>query len=727
LNSNITNSGKEEWLLVIRSNKEEYQEYVLKPGSNNIGREVDNAIILHDSTSSSYHAEIHYDQTNNNVLIRDCESTNGTFVNSRQIHKPQALYHEDQIRVGLCLITLIHSKEKLLQRNSTSNLKTKVTTELILESVDQYGVLLHNIGKQLVNVPDLDIALSEISELIKSMLGADQCIVILADKFDHLEEMGIPVSIAEKTIENKAANIFLYNETDPNGNNQEATVPVQSLYPMLLVPVMIDDDVVALIFARKPLESSTHFYNSDLQLVLAISNQVAMSLQRNRVEGELLYKSNHDSLTDLSNRAFFLDRLQQSLIRSKQEMGIEFAVLFFDIDNFKIVNDSLGHNVGDKLLLAMAERLKHNIRSVDLAAGDTVIARFGGDEFAVLLNDVKESIFALATANRLKEALSRPYNINGRKIFSSVSIGVALSKVGYETPEDILQDADMAMYQAKEMGKEQVAIYDSSMRDRALERMRIGTALKQSLQDEFQVHYQPIFSIETGRIAGFEALLRWYTKDRGILKPNEFMDSLDTAGLSFVTDNWVLQRACAQTVEWQNNFPGNPPLYITVNLSAKNISHPNLIDNISQVLRDTKVDPRNLYLEITERATTSDTESTIEVLRKLHSMGIRISIDDFGTGYSALNYLAQFPVDVLKIDQSFIQMIGVKEASKKIIEMVKALANHLGIIVVAEGVENIEQLEFVKSINCEFAQGFYFSKPLDAKSATELLNEGPQF
>ncbi|NQU29254.1 MAG: bifunctional diguanylate cyclase/phosphodiesterase, partial [Anaerolineae bacterium] len=384
--------------------------------------------------------------------------------------------------------------------------------------------------------------------------------------------------------------------------------------------------------------------------------------------------------------------------------------------------------VGDKLLLAMAERLKHNIRSIDLAAGETVVARFGGDEFAVLLDNVKESLFALSTANRLKETLSKPYNINGRKIYSSVSIGVAISTIGYEYPEDILQDADIAMYQAKELGKERVEIFDKSMRDRALERVLIGTALRQGvLQKEFRIHYQPIISLETGHIAGFESLLRWYTTDRGILKPGDFMDLLDTAGLSYLTDNWVLQNACSQAVEWQSKFPGNPPLFITVNLSARNIIQPSLVDNIDQVLQDTKLDPRNLYLEITERATTSDDESTIEVLRKLQLMGVQITIDDFGAGYSALNYLAQFPVDVVKIDQSFIKMIGVKDASKKIIEMVKALANHLGIIVVAEGIENIEQLEFIKSINCEYAQGFYYSKPLNAKSATDLLTEGTHF
>ena len=309
-----------------------------------------------------------------------------------------------------------------------------------------------------------------------------------------------------------------------------------------------------------------------------------------------------------------------------------------------------------------------------------------------------------------------------------MSIGVAVSTLGYESPEEILQDADIAMYQAKALGKERVEIYDKSMRDRALERMRIGTALRQGiLQKELQLHYQPIISMQTGRIAGFEALLRWYTPDLGILNPSDFLHAMDTAGLIYSTDQWVLQNACSQAVDWQNKFSSAPPLHISVNLSAINLRHPDLFENISQVLEETKLDPKSLFLEITEKVSTPDDKGTIELLRKLRSIGIQISLDDFGTGYSALNYLAQFPVDVLKIDQSFIKMIGKKDGSNQIVEMIKALATHLGIIVVAEGVEKVEQMEFLKSINCEYAQGYFYSKPLDARSTTELLKKGYQW
>ena len=625
---------------------------------------MDNDIVLHDKAASSRHAEIQYSHTKNTVTIRDLDSTNGTFVNGRRIKECLTLQHEDQIRIGHCLISILNYENRSSHRHPVRLPPTKVTGELILESIDQYGVLLHEAGRRLVNMPDLDTALSEIAELIKRMIGAEESKVFLADNFDNLNEVGIPVSLIEQTIENKSADIFSDTHKELSKEKEPITQPFES---KLLVPVIVDQKVVALIFARKSKQSANPFNNSDLQLILAISNQVAMSIQRSRVEDELIHNSNHDSLTELPNRVLFLDRLSRSMARSKKGGERGFAVLFFDVDDFKVVNDSLGHAIGDKLLIAMAERLKHNVRNIDIVARNSVIARFGGDEFAILLDDIEESNFALATADRLKEILSEPFNINGKQIFSTVSIGVAMSSIGYEIPDDILRDADMAMYQAKELGKARVEVYDAAMHARVSERMRMGTALRQgALQKEFRLHYQPIVSLQTGQIVGYEALMRWYTLDRGILNPADFMNALDTAGLIYSTDHWVLQNACRQAVEWGNKFPNILPLSISVNLSAKNIKHPNLIANIRQVLDETKLEAGRLWLEITEEVSAPDDERTIEALRKLRSTGVRICLDDFGTGYSALNYLAQFPVDVLKIDHSFVKMIGVNDDSHKI-------------------------------------------------------------
>ena len=710
------------WFLIIRSSNEELHEYTIKPGGNSLGRDHENDIVLNDNAASNQHAEIYYDESNGTLTLQDFESTNGTFVNGKRINKPQILQHDDQIRIGFCLITIIHSDPQLNRRGYVRHARTKVTSELILESIDHYGVLLHDVGQRLINVTDLSDALLEIAELIKRMIGAEECNIILADQFDSFGERGIPVSLARKIVENQSAITFSYPEgKHAEPNESSIAQPVQA---MLLVPVIIDGKVVALIFARKSKNSSNHFYNSDLQLVLAVSNQVAVSIQRNRVEGILLHSSTHDSLTDLPNRNLFMDSLSQLIARSQEKPGSKFAVLFFDIDDFKVVNDSLGHATGDKLLVAMAERLKHNVRNIDIVSRNTVIARFGGDEFAILLDNIAENNFAIAIAERLKKILSRPFNVNGKEIYTTVSIGVAISANTYEHPEEILRDADMAMYQAKEAGKDHVEVYDSAMHDRVVQRMQMGTALRQgALQKEFRLHYQPIISLQNGCLVGFEALLRWYTPDRGILIPGDFMAAIDTAGLIYTTDQWVIENACRQAVEWQNRYPDNKFPFISVNLSARNIKHPNLVDNVEKVLRETKLNPDRLWLEITEQVSASNDESVIVILKDLHSLGVRISLDDFGTGYSALNYLARFPIDALKIDRSFIKMIGVSEENLKIIEILKALANQLGLILIAEGVEKATQIPFLKSIQCEYVQGYYYAYPLDSETATKFLTE----
>lgn len=716
---------KKVWFLIIRSSNEELQEYTLKPGRSTLGRDKNNDIVLYDNAASNKHAEIYFDSLHGTVTIQDLESTNGTFVNGKRIYQPQELQHEDQIRIGFRVISIIHSEQQPNSKKFARQAKTRVTSELILESIDHYGVLLHDVGQRLVNVPDLSDALTEIAGLIKRMIGAEECQILLANQFDNFEEHGIPPQLTAKIIENQTATILSDPREDIKTGMDSNTHPAQSI---LLVPVITEGNVVALIFARKSKESATHFFNSDLQLVLAVSNQVAMSIQRNRVEGILLHNSTHDALTDLPNRNYFLDQLRHLISLAQEKPGRKFAVLFFDIDDFKIVNDSLGHSIGDKLLVAIAERLKHNVRTIDLATRKTIIARFGGDEFAILLDNLEENQRAIAVANRLKELLSRPFNINGKEIFSTVSIGVAISSDTYIHPEDILRDADMAMYHAKESGKDHVEIYDKAMHDRVLRRMHMGTALRGgAIQKEFRLHYQPIISLQTGRLVGYEALLRWYTPDQGILNPNDFMTAIDTAGLIYTTDQWVLENACNQAVEWQTMFPNNPYPFVSVNLSARNIKHPHLVDNIETLLKETKLNPERLWLEITEQVSAANDESVISTLKNLHALGVRISLDDFGTGYSALNYLARFPIDALKIDRSFIKMIGINNENLKIIEILKALANQLGLILIAEGVEKNDQIPFLQSIECEYVQGFYYAHPLDAESATKLLLENFQW
>ncbi len=707
------------WFLILQSSNEDRREHMLKPGRNRLGRRRDNDIVLQDGAASGLHAEIHYEQTADSVTIRDLRSTNGTFVNGKRIHGSHILHHEDRIRIGLCFLTLISTEITTTNRSAAAPPHTKVTSELILASVDNYGALLHEIGRRLVNMPDLESALGEISALIKRMIGAEECQILLADKFDQLEEAGIPPSVVQATFKNHTASVWEHEVQRPYG---ETALAAEAAPALSLVPVLIDEDVVALIFSRKSRNFSNSFYDSDLQLILAVSNQIAMSIQRHRIEGQLLHSSDHDALTDLPNRNLFLRRLRDSMARAREHEDAGFTVLFFDIDNFKLVNDSLGHMTGDRLLIAIADRLRHNVREIDFISRASVISRFGGDEFAILLDDITESRFALAAANRLKELMSKPYEIDGKEIFVTASFGVAMSTNDYSQPEEILRDADIAMYRAKEFGKERIEVYDKAMHASVLRRMQIGNALRQgALQKEFRLHYQPIVSLEDGRVAGHEALLRWYTPDGEILTPDDFMDAIDTAGLLYTADHWVLENACGQEVNWHGKFRREPPLFISVNVSPKYFRHPNLVPNIEQVLRTTGLQPDRLWLEVTEKVSAADDESAIAILKNLHALGVHLSLDDFGTGYSALNYLARFPIDSLKIDRSFVKMIGVQAESLKIIEMIKTLANHLGLILVAEGVETPEQVKFLQSIHCEYGQGFFFAKPLNVQAATRHL------
>jgi len=718
------NTSDNIWTLIIRSKNDGLKEHRLVPGQNTIGRRPDNDIVLNDNAASGFHAEFHYDPANDKVIIRDCESTNGTFVNKQQIHEFQVLQNEDQVRLGFCVITVISSESRALHRESAHQTRTLVTSQLISDSIDHYGPLIHEIGRRLVNVSNLDTALTEITAMITRMIGAEVCQIVMADQYDKLNEMGIPTEFAQKTIENKNATILSYPIKKVRDSNKDKIGTKHSKVRMLIVPVLVDEHVVALIFARKPVGSSTNFYESDLQFVLAISNQVAMSIQRNRVESELKHSSYHDSLTDLPNRLYLTERLTLSIARVKQEQGFLFAVFFFNIDNFKDINNSLGHVIGDKLLISIAERLGYHVRNNETVFRNSIIARFGGDEFAILLDDIEDSHSAIAIANRLTEPLSKPYKIEGKVVYISISIGITMGTIEYERPEEILQDADIAMHYAKEMGKSRVEVYDKSMRERVSQRMRLGTAIKQGvLKDEFKIHYQPIVSMQNGSIYGFEALLRWYTPDRGILSPVDFMEAIDTHNLNYSTDIWVLQNACNQAVEWSNKFPNFPELSISVNLSPNNFKNPNLTKHIYQVIQETKINPSRLSLEVTEHVATPDDEEAISVLKKLRSLGIRVSLDDFGTGYSALHYLSLFPIDILKIDRSFVKMIGVNDDSQKVIETIKALASHLGLIVVAEGIEKSEQVPFLRSIKCEYAQGYLFGKPMNSQLVTEFLKQ----
>ncbi len=437
---------------------------------------------------------------------------------------------------------------------------------------------------------------------------------------------------------------------------------------------------------------------------------------RKVTEEQLLHDALHDALTGLPNRILFMDRLSHAISLTKRRKNYSFAVLFFDLDRFKLVNDSLGHSVGDQLLIAIARRLEKHLR-----VGDTV-ARLGGDEFTLLLEDIEDDSVATNIANRLQKELTWPLNLSGHEVFTSASIGIALSTIGYERPEDLLRDADIAMYRAKASGKARYEVFDTTMHTRAVALLQLESDLRRGLaRGEFQLHYQPIVLLQTGEILGFEALLRWQHPQRGLVSPAEFIPVAEETGLIVPIGWWVFREACHQMRLWQLQFPEYSSLVMSINLSAKQFEQPDLLKQINQIMQETEVAPSSLKLEITESVIMETTEAASAKIMQLQALGIQFSIDDFGTGYSSLSYLYLFPTQTLKIDRSFINKIDIDSEQLEIVRTIVSLACNLGMNVVAEGVETVKQLAQLQALNCEYGQGYFFSKPVNSQAATALL------
>jgi diguanylate cyclase (GGDEF)-like protein/PAS domain S-box-containing protein len=429
-----------------------------------------------------------------------------------------------------------------------------------------------------------------------------------------------------------------------------------------------------------------------------------------------------DALTGLPNRILFLDRLGRALERRRRH-GALYAVLFIDLDRFKLVNDSLGHLVGDQLLIAIARRLQHCLRSNDSCsrfATDHTIARLGGDEFTILLDDIKQVGDAMRVAERVQKTLALPFNLDGHEVFTSASLGIAVGAREYDSAEAVLRDADTALYRAKALGKARYEVFDVEMRDRAVARLRLDTDLRRAIErNEFQLYYQPIVSLQRGRIEGFEALLRWPHWDRGLVYPADFIPVAEETGLILPMGWWALREACRQLALWQKLIGPQRPLTMAVNLSGKQFVQVDMAPLIEQILKETGVKPDLVKLEITESVIVDNTSSMIGMLLQLKAFGVQIAIDDFGTGYSSLSYLHRLPIDSLKIDRSFVSCMA--PDSTEIVRAIVGLAHNLGLDVIAEGVETYDQLEQLKVLGCEFGQGFLFSRPVESFEAEALL------
>ena len=440
--------------------------------------------------------------------------------------------------------------------------------------------------------------------------------------------------------------------------------------------------------------------------------------ERKRAEEQLLHDAFHDGLTGLANRTLFMDHLQMTIERGKRNRDLMFAVLFLDFDRFKVINDSLGHSEGDNFLRLVARRLESVLRPGDL------VARLGGDEFTILLSELGDENDAVRVAERVQSDLKKPFDLGGREIYISASIGITLNTAGHHRAEDMLRDADIAMYRAKAKGRAQHQIFDRAMHEHASSQLQLETEMRQALErEEFKIYYQPIMNLETETLVGFEALVRWQHPERGIIPPFEFIPAAEENGLILPLGQWILRESCRQLRRWQNEIPAATHLTVSVNLSSKQFVQFDLAEQIAATLKMTGLEPRCLKLEITESHLMENSEAAIAILKRLRALGVELSLDDFGTGYSSLSYLHRLPVNYLKVDRSFVIRMTENEENSEIVSTIIKLAQNLKMKVVAEGIETPEQLAHLKILSCEYGQGYFFAKPLEAKTAEKFIED----
>ena len=508
-----------------------------------------------------------------------------------------------------------------------------------------------------------------------------------------------------------AAAIELFNRSEAELIGTELGIPAIAHQPAEL-------DILARRDRPVTVETRIKQIEWDNEIVMIISLQDITD--RKQAEAQLEYRAYYDTLTDLPNRTLFMSRLSQAIQRSQENPTFKFAVLFLDLDRFKIVNDSLGHLVGDRLLVSFAQRLKTILRPLD------TVARLGGDEFTILLEDIKNPREATQVAHTINQSLRVPFNVDGMSIVTTVSVGIALSKTQYTQPEYLLRDADLAMYRAKEKGRSRYEIFDETMHSMAIQQLRLEHDLRLAIErQEFVAYYQPIINLQTQKLEGFEALIRWQHPERGLVPPDEFIPIAEETGLIGAMGEWMLQQSCQQLRLWQKTLPNCEDLRVSVNLSGHQLQEDTLLAAIDRVLAQTELAGSSLKLELTESMLIHNVEEAIALLTKIRDRGIQLSIDDFGTGYSSLSYLHRFPLNTLKIDKSFVSRMGVDGENREIVETIIALTGQLNLDAIAEGVETQLQLQQLQALGCKFAQGYYFARPLTAIAATEFITDSP--
>ena len=579
------------------------------------------------------------------------------------------------------------SQEALREANETLEEKVRERTAELRESEIKYRTIFENTGAATIIVEN-DMIISLANSEFANISGFEK------NEIEHV----------------KSWLHFIDEKTQRKIRNGEA-VP-DPLEPGQIVPnfdcKFIDKDSIQ----KDMLCTLAAIPGSDKSVV-----SLADITELKEAERQISHQAFHDTLTNLPNRALFMEHLTMAVKRAKRRDDYRFAVLYLDIDRFKLVNDSLGHSVGDSLLEAFASRIQASLRDID------TLARFGGDEFVILLEDIENSEYASGVADRLQQELKRPFMVEGKEVFAPASFGVVLNTKDYNQPEDIIRDSDAAMYHAKENGKAQYKVFDKTLHKKASHLLQRETDLRKSIhRNEFENHYQPIVDLRTSSLVGFESLIRWNHPQLGLIYPDSFISIAEETGLIVPITQLIAQQACEDLCHWQKQLKDQLKLTMNINISSKHFQSPTLLDEIKEILGTTGMPPEQLKLEITETALMEDADETIRLVHRLKDFGIKLVIDDFGTGYSSLSYLQRLPIDALKVDRSFVSRIkNEPDGNRNIVEAIISLAHRLNMTVVAEGVETEEQLAILLEMNCQFGQGYLFSKPLSKPNVDKLI------
>ena len=587
----------------------------------------------------------------------------------------------------LLINNINRSKEALREANETLEIKVRERTAELRESEMKYRTIFENTGAATV------------------IIEKDMTISLANSEFAHIS------GFEKNEIENiKSWLNFVDEKTQRkirNGEIIKKHLEFDQIPPNFECKFIDKDDD-----QKDMLCSLAAIPGSDKSVV-----SLADITELKEAERQIYHQAFHDTLTGLPNRALFMEHLNMAVKRAKRRDEYRFAVLYLDIDRFKLVNDSLGHSVGDRLIGAFANRIQESLRDID------TLGRFGGDEFVILLEDIENSEYASGVADRLQQELKRPFMVEGKEVFAPASFGVVLNTRDYEEAEDIIRDADAAMYHAKENGKAQYKIFDKTLHKKALHLLERETDLRKAIQrDEFENHYQPIVDLQTSSLVGFEALIRWNHPQLGLIYPGSFISIAEETGLIVPMTQLIAQRACDDLCHWQDQLKDELKLTMNINLSSKHFLSPTLLEDIKEILNKTGMPPDQLKLEITETALMEDADETIRLVHRLKDLGLKLVIDDFGTGYSSLSYLQRLPIDTLKVDRSFVSRITSEpDGNRNIVEAIISLAHRLEMIVVAEGVETEEQFAILREMNCQFGQGYLFSKPLSKPIADQLI------